>query len=209
MNDSQRTTSAAPSWTVLLASILGGILIFGLGRTLVDAHRRANDAPLKALLGDTEYPDMLGDLNHFPHYVGNNKTAPDFSLIDEHGKKVSLSDLRGSKVVLNFWTRTCKPCLEEMPSLERLARQVQQNGDNVKVVLVSTDNGMDAVVDVLAPKRYATYLFDPTSSIVRDKFGTKYFPETWIIDEQGVIRMRYDGAVDWSDPLAYDVIKSL
>jgi hypothetical protein len=48
-------------------------------------------------------------------------------------------------------------------------------------------------------------LFDPESEIVGDKFGTKLFPETWIIDPDGIIRARFDGARDWTDALAVDI----
>ena len=57
-----------------------------------------------------------------PAYAGNDRTAPDFELADMTGKKVRLSSYRGRTVVLNFWTKTCKPCLEEMPSIAELAK---------------------------------------------------------------------------------------
>src|SRR4029079_13453119 len=57
-----------------------------------------------------------------PNYAGRNRSAPDFELEDVNGGKVPLSDYRGKTVVLNFWTTTCQPCLEEMPSLAELAK---------------------------------------------------------------------------------------
>jgi peroxiredoxin len=56
-----------------------------------------------------------------PNYAGRNRLAPDFELDDVNGGKVRLSDFKGKTVVLNFWTTTCQPCLEEMPSLAELA----------------------------------------------------------------------------------------
>ena len=50
-------------------------------------------------------------------------------------------------------------------------------------------------------------LFDPERKIVRDKFGTKLFPETWVIDREGVVRLRVDGRRDWSEPLTLDAIE--
>ena len=60
-----------------------------------------------------------------PNYAGRNRTAPDFELEDVKGGKVRLSEYRGKTVVLNFWTTTCQPCLEEMPSIAELAKVLE------------------------------------------------------------------------------------
>jgi hypothetical protein len=51
-------------------------------------------------------------------------------------------------------------------------------------------------------------LFDPDKSVVRGKFGTRLYPETWVIDPEGVIRVRIDGGRDWSAPIAIEMIES-
>jgi len=61
---------------------------------------------------------------------------------------------------------------------------------------------------VLPANPAATILFDPDKSVVRGKFGTRLFPETWVIDPAGVIRLRIDGRRDWSHPVAIEVIES-
>jgi len=143
-----------------------------------------------------------------PAYAGSDRTAPDFELADMNGGRVRLSQFRGKVVFLNFWTKTCNPCLEEMPSIAELARIGQGRGDFV-VVTVSTDEGPDAVRDtlkvVLKGDPPFPVLFDPESEIVNGKYGTHLFPETWIIDPQGIIRARFDGARDWSKSLAVEM----
>jgi hypothetical protein len=52
-------------------------------------------------------------------------------------------------------------------------------------------------------------MIDSESSVVRDKYGTKLFPETWFIDQQGVIRARFDGGRSWASPLTIDLAESL
>jgi peroxiredoxin len=142
-----------------------------------------------------------------PAYAGRDRLAPDFELPDINGKPVRLSSFRGKTVFLNFWTRTCRPCLEEMPNLAELARIAQTRSDLV-VLTVSTDEGPDDVRDTLKVALNGEppfmILFDPESKVVLDRFGTKLFPETWIIDPNGVIRARFDGARDWSSSLAVD-----
>lgn len=147
-----------------------------------------------------------------PTYAARNRTVPEFELSDLDGKKVKLSSFfaSGKPVVLNFWTKTCKPCLEEMPSLAALARIVEKDG--VRVVTISTDEGPDAVRDHLQvvlegkPPPFAV-LFDPDAEIVSGKFGTSLFPETWVIDGDRVIRARIDGARDWTSPFALELIE--
>lgn len=148
-----------------------------------------------------------------PAYAAQNRIAPDFELSDLEGRKVKLSDYRGKTVILNFWTKTCAPCLEEMPSIANLAKLVEGRKD-VAVLTVSTDEGPDAVRDTLrAILRVDTppfpVLFDPGAEVVADAYGTKLYPETWVIDKKGVIRARFDGARDWSSTLVLGLIDSL
>jgi peroxiredoxin len=147
-----------------------------------------------------------------PTYAGSNRRAPDFELPDMSGRPVRLSSFRGKSVVLNFWTKTCNPCLEEMPSVAELARIAQARSDFV-VLTVTTDEGPDSVRDTLKVTLNGDppfpILFDPEMEVVNGRYGTRLFPETWIIDRDGVIRARFDGAKDWSTPLAVEVVGKL
>src|SRR4051812_30069398 len=137
-----------------------------------------------------------------PAYAGRDRSAPDFELPDMDGKPVKLSSFRGKTVFLNFWTKICQFCLEEMPSLAELAKIARDRKDMV-LVTISTDEGPEVVRDTLKvalggePLSF-TVLFDPDSRVVKDLYGTRLFPETWVIDPKGVIRARFDGARDWS-----------
>jgi peroxiredoxin len=147
-----------------------------------------------------------------PDYMAAERRAPDFALQDLHGKTVSLESLRGKVVVLNFWSKTCGPCLEEMPDLAELTRVLHGRPD-VAVVAVSVDDGPEDVrptlQTVLHDEPPFTVLFDPDSKIVSGKYGTRLFPETWFIDKKGVIRARFDGYKEWNDALVVEFIDSL
>jgi peroxiredoxin len=147
-----------------------------------------------------------------PDYLGANRLAPNFTLKDLRGQTVTLESLRGKVVVLNFWTKTCGPCLEEMPQLAELA-QILKDRPDVAVVTVSTDDGPEDVKPTLQTVLRAEppfqVLFDPDSKTVAGKYGTHLFPETWLIDPRGVIRARFDGARDWTNPLVVNFIDSL
>lgn len=148
-----------------------------------------------------------------PAYAAQNRLAPDFELPSINGGTLKLSSLRGKAVILNFWTKTCRPCLEEMPSIAALAKALKAH-PKVALITITTDenaedarNTMKSVLGGGDPP--FEVLVDAESSIVRDKYGTKLFPETWFIGPDGVIRARFDGGRDWASPLTIDLAKSL
>lgn len=148
-----------------------------------------------------------------PDYAGADRKAPDFGLKDMSGKDVHLADYKGKVVVLNFWTKTCGPCMKEMPSIAELAHILAPKKD-VAVVTISVDEGPDDVRDTLKTLLGETtpfpVLFDPDGDgVVRGKFGTKLFPETWIIDKSGVIRARFDGGRDWASATMIELIDQI
>lgn len=147
-----------------------------------------------------------------PNYAGADRRAPRFTLKDMKGKDVSLDAYAGKVVVLNFWTKTCNPCLEEMPDLVELAKVLKAQTDAV-LLTVSTDDGPEAVRDVLlrAAREEPPFpvLFDPDAKIVRDKYGTRLFPETWVLDRRHVIRARFDGPRPWSGAAIVEFVRQL
>jgi peroxiredoxin len=145
-----------------------------------------------------------------PNYANEDRRVPDFELLDLNGKKVSMRSFRGKTVVLNFWTKTCQPCLNEMPSIAELANIWKDEKDKV-VLTISTDASAEdargTLKAVLGREPPFGVLIDPESQVVNDLFGTKLFPETWVIDPEGVIRARFDGPRDWASPVVQGVVK--
>lgn len=177
--------------------VLASVAVFLFARTGVDAEARRACTPLCALR---------------PDYAGQDRRAPDFDLPAVGGGRLRLSDHRGRVVVLNFWTKTCRPCLEELPSLATLAAATRGRAD-VVVLTVSTDESAEDAAATLrsvlgAEPAFATGI-DPEGAIVTGKYGTKLYPETWIVDARGVIRARFDGPRDWSSAVVVDLVESV
>jgi peroxiredoxin len=127
--------------------------------------------------------------------------APDFRLMDLHGKPVSLSDYQGKVVLLNFWATWCGPCRTEMPAMEALYRSMQPKG--LEILAVSVDQQGTAVT---RPFQEAMGLSFP---ILHDEdyqigltYGARTLPMTFAIDRRGVIRQLIFGARDWNSPEA-------
>ena len=137
--------------------------------------------------------------------------ALDFTLPDPQGRQVSLASFRGKVVFLNFWLSSCKPCEEEMPGMERLRRTLAPRG--VEMVAVTADESWDDVTRLLGRvfpggQTGMVLVRDPEKKVAT-AYGTKLFPETYLIDRQGNLRFYFDNARDWGTPAARECVESL
>lgn len=197
------------------ADVLAGLAVLALGLPLayafasasVDGEARRRETPLRGLLGSQVYEALVAGDPLDQHYLGNELLAPDFTLRDREDRPWTLSEHRGRVVVMNFWSVTCGPCIEEMPTLVELSRILEERRD-IELVTISTDRDWDQVRAVVPDGSDLTVLLDPDREITRGRFGTRLFPETWVIDPRGVVRLRVDGARDWSSAVALDVFQS-
>jgi cytochrome c biogenesis protein CcmG, thiol:disulfide interchange protein DsbE len=137
-----------------------------------------------------------------PSFAG--QPAPDFTVADG-STSIHLASYRGKVVLLNFWWSQCAPCIEELPSLE----QLHHDDPGLAILAVSIDED---------PQNYSRFILrrhvdlttvrDPSQSAAQ-LFHTKMWPETYIIDRQGIIRRRFVGATDWSSPEIRAYLNSL
>ena len=119
------------------------------------------------------------------------RAAPPFTLKEAGtGKTVSLQDLRGKPVVVNFWASWCPPCLEEHPALLQAARTL---GADVHFVGVAYEDSEESILGYLR-RQGAAYptLLDPGSrtAIAYGVFGV---PETFFLDAGGVVAAKFVG----------------
>ncbi len=129
--------------------------------------------------------------------------------------KLSLEELiqeDSSPILINFWATWCPPCLEELPSLESLHRQLSSNGNGknrlARLITISVD---DRVEDIR--KLESTLDFKPSYPVFHDKegelartMGTTKFPETYLVNREGKILYKWLGPQDW---LSKDVLHQL
>jgi cytochrome c biogenesis protein CcmG/thiol:disulfide interchange protein DsbE len=133
------------------------------------------------------------DRGSHPGQIG--EAAPDF-VVRDGSQTVRLSAYRGRVVLLVFWASWCQPCLEELPSLEELQRRMPQ----VVVLTVSTDEDEAAYRQFLADNRVDLLSVRDPAQASNHLYGTYRFPESYIIDQRGVIRRRFIGPQDWTNP---------
>jgi cytochrome c biogenesis protein CcmG, thiol:disulfide interchange protein DsbE len=150
-----------------------------------------------------------------PVEVGS--VAPGFTARDLSGRPVSLDDLRGEVVLLNIWATWCPPCVEEMPSMQRLYETLGPEG--LKVVAVSIDAAPGAIdpsghaggdIDAFVRQFGLTFTIwhDPEGEIQRI-FRTTGVPESFVIDRTGYIIRKDIGAKEWDSEATIDLFRRL
>lgn len=165
----------------------------GFGAAALDGEHRRSTALITALR---------------PDYVGDDRIAPDFNLRDRAGRAVRLSSLRGRTVVLHFWSKECPPCIEELAESLPAFDELVQGSPEIALVLVTVDPDWESIAPLIPPSMRSPILFDPDRSVVERRYGTKLFPETWIIDPRGVIRARFDRTLEWTNPALLSFVRS-
>lgn len=142
--------------------------------------------------------------NRGAHPAQTGKLAPDFTVSDGT-TSIHLEKYRGHVVLLNFWATWCQPCVVELPSL----LQLHHDQPDLVILGVSIDEDPDQYSSFIA-RRHVDIITvrDPTQSAAK-LFHTDMWPESYVIDRNGVIRSKYIGAQDWSDPEIRIFLKSL
>ena len=139
-----------------------------------------------------------------PRRIG--EAAPDFSLQDSD-RKVELTQFRGQVVVLNFWATWCPPCNEELPSL--MSMQERSRARGVVVLGISIDVDSDAYHRFLKQRGVNFVTVRDPEERISGIYGTHGWPETFIIDRQGVLRRKVVGPINWNSPEVTEFLNRL
>ena len=119
------------------------------------------------------------------------KMAPDFQLNDMDGKSVSLSDLRGKAVLLNFWATWCPFCQAERPTIQQIHQEWQSKGLVVLTVDILHSRTTETPANLAEFMRKNNYSFPvllDETQIVTKSYFIKQTPTNFLIDKDGIIR---------------------
>ena len=123
--------------------------------------------------------------------------APDFTVYDESGNEVKLSDFLGKPVVLNFWASWCGPCKREMPDFEET---YQQLGSDVQFLMINLTDGngetVESAASFIKEQGYTFPVFYDTASSAANTYGVYSIPTTYFIDAEGYAVAQATGAID-------------
>jgi peroxiredoxin len=125
----------------------------------------------------------------------SKKSAPDFSLINLNGDKVTLSNLKGKVVVLNFYTTWCSYCKAELPGFLKVMDDFK--GKKVEFLFIDVEEDKETVENFIKSEGYSEMkpLLDSDGS-ASEKYSVRGFPTTYIIDSTGSIYLMHEGYME-------------
>ena len=130
--------------------------------------------------------------------VNQGDQAPGFSVQTDQGKAISLKNYPGKVLVLNFWASWCKPCVDEMPSLNEFSKRMAAEG--VTVLGISVDHDETKYKKFLKDANIAFQTYRDVKADIAASYGTYKYPETYIIDKQGKVVEKIIGEEFWLNP---------
>jgi peroxiredoxin len=141
-------------------------------------------------------------------YVDAGVPAPAFTLPRVGAAEaVSLEALRGRVVLVNFWATWCKPCEDEMPSMQRLYQKLA--GERFEMLAVSVDQERALIEEFQSRFGLSFPLLHDPDRIVADAWQTSRFPESFLVGGDGVVVERYIGPRTWDADAYVERIRSL
>ena len=172
MNNKKKTVIAVIGFAAFL-------MIVYIGYTYLSATFRLSDNPTSSAQGDTY------------------KTAADFTVFDEAGNPVKLSDFSGKPIVLNFWASWCPPCKSEMPHFNSVYANKEDEVVFLMVDLVdgqreTKEKGLQYVTD----QAFDLPVYFDTKQEAAFAYGISSIPTTFLIDAKGNIVTSYKGAIN-------------
>lgn len=183
---------------VLSAAIAAAITAVVFGILLVWAATSSGNLAPRALL--------KGDMSTFEP-AQSPKSAPPLSFLAGDGSEQTFEERKGKVLLVNFWATWCAPCVEELPSLDRL--QARLGGDHFEVVAVSLDRGGAAVAGSFLKEIGVAHLAlyaDPKTNLSR-AFRVSGLPTTILLDRSGKEIGRLAGGATWDGPDALRLIE--
>lgn len=120
--------------------------------------------------------------------------APELELPLYDGGSVSLNELRGKPVFLNFFATWCGPCVRELPDIQKI---YEDYGDSVHVLCVNSGEDAETVSEFLADKSYSFPIALDVDNVTTKPYSIEAIPQTFVLDSEGVISWHMLGGADY------------
>ncbi|MFD2208925.1 TlpA family protein disulfide reductase [Virgibacillus halophilus] len=173
--------------------ILAAMLVFNLIQN--HSEKKKEEKQVYDVSGDTDakgavaYPENAT----FPE---TGEKAKDFEVQSLDGKTLRLSDLRGKKVMLNFWATWCPPCKKEMPEIEKFN---QKHQDDIEIVAVNIQESGDKVKKFIDQHHYHFPIYLDQNGQVSNEYSIYAIPTTYFIGSDGTFQQpRHSGPMTYS-----------
>jgi len=138
---------------------------------------------------------------------GARAATPEFTLPARDGGKLSLSELKGQVVMINFWATWCGPCRQEMPLLQQIQAKYEPLGFTLVGINVEPDSTEAQAWLTKVPVSFPI-LFDRQNTVA-ESFGVVGMPSTVFIDRSGNVRYVHRGYKPGDEARYADMVRSL
>ncbi|MBS3946758.1 MAG: TlpA family protein disulfide reductase [Dethiobacter sp.] len=128
--------------------------------------------------------------------LAEGQKAPEFTLSRLDGGSVSLGDVRGQVVLLNFWSAACPPCREKMPAMQQLYEDLRERG---LVILAVNVYDLPALAREFIRQNGYTFPVLKDDGNVGRLYEVRYIPKTLLVDREGFIRLIRIGPLEEQD----------
>jgi cytochrome c biogenesis protein CcmG/thiol:disulfide interchange protein DsbE len=139
--------------------------------------------------------------------VNAGDRAPNFSIAADNGKTITAREYGGKLLLLNFWATWCPPCVEEVPGLNELARQLGPKG--LVILGISQDKDENAYKQFIARYRVGFLTARQPSEDIQLSYGTIQIPESYLIDQNGKVVEKFISSQPWASPQMIQHVQSL
>ena len=139
--------------------------------------------------------------------VKDDRATPPIELLRPDGSPLSLGDLRGKVVLVNFWATWCEPCIAEMPSLQALRQRLGPK--DFEVLAVNYQEGPARIQSFVAKTGVTLPIVRDTDGAVARAWNVRVFPSSFLVDRSGRIRYVLVGDADWTGPDLLSTIGAL
>ena len=120
------------------------------------------------------------------------QAAPNFELQNLDGQSVSLNDLKGKPVLINFWATWCGPCVSEMPYIQEIYDE--WSGKGLIVLAINIGDSSSEAEQFLQNHNLSLPVLLDTGKVVARRYNIRGIPTTFFIDKDGIIQEKIIGA---------------
>lgn len=179
----------------ILVVILALVLIFGIMLYVFDYNGQENEVEDNNLETDNNKDDVEQTNDLLPIEIGAK--APDFTLENLNGEKLSLEDYRGKNVLINFWTTWCRFCVKEMPDFQKFYDEYKDN--DFTILAVNLGETKSKITEFMEQNGYNFPVLLDTNGEVGVSYMVSGIPASYIVDKEGIIRTIKVGPISYSE----------
>ena len=166
--------------SIVIFALIAALFGFGTGLIIINS-RSTSDNPVIVLPTSNV------------HGLAEGSVAPDFTLKTFSGQTVNLKELRGKRVLINFWASWCPPCLRETPDLKAAYNELRE--ENVAFIGIGTQDDTDKLKKFSDDNSLPYTIVEDPKGTVGDRYSVLGLPTTILVDSQGIVRKVFTGPI--------------